>query len=47
MLFRRIKVHIEKENWFAVFVDFIIVVFGVFMGIQVANWHELQSFNDK
>jgi hypothetical protein len=30
-----------------VFVDFIIVVFGVFMGIQVANWNEAQAFNDK
>jgi len=40
MLFRRIKSHIEKENWFAVFVDFCIVVVGVFIGIQVANWNE-------
>lgn len=47
MLFRRIKAHILKENWFAVFVDFVIVVFGVFIGIQVANWNEAQTFNDK
>ncbi|GAA0852362.1 hypothetical protein [Aliiglaciecola litoralis] len=47
MIFRRIKVHIQKENWFAVFIDFIIVVFGVFIGIQVANWNESQTFNDK
>lgn len=40
MLLRRIKAHIEKENWFAVFVDFLIVVAGVFIGIQVANWNE-------
>ena len=39
MLFRRIKAHIEKENWFAVFIDFLIVVVGVFIGIQVANWN--------
>lgn len=39
MLFRRIKSHIEKENWFAVFIDFCIVVIGVFIGIQVANWN--------
>jgi hypothetical protein len=42
MIFRRIKAHIEKENWFAVFIDFLIVVVGVFMGIQVANWNEEQ-----
>lgn len=39
MIFRRIKSHIEKENWFAVFIDFAIVVVGVFIGIQVANWN--------
>lgn len=39
MLFRRVKAHIEKENWFAVFIDFLIVVVGVFIGIQVANWN--------
>ena len=39
MIFRRIKAHIEKENWFAVGIDFVIVVIGVFIGIQVANWN--------
>jgi len=40
MLLRRLKAHIEKENWFAVFLDFCIVVIGVFIGLQVANWNE-------
>jgi hypothetical protein len=40
MIFRRIKAHIAKEDWFAVFIDFIIVVFGVFMGFQVQAWNE-------
>ena len=43
MIFRRIKAHIEKENWFAVFIDFLIVVTGVFIGIQVANWNAALS----
>ena len=43
MIFRRIKAHIEKENWFAVGIDFCIVVIGVFIGIQVANWNEAQQ----
>ena len=43
MIFRRIKAHIEKENWFAVFVDFVIVVVGVFIGIQVANWNDSRA----
>ena len=40
MIFRRVKAHIENENWFAVFVDFLIVVFGLFIGLQVNNWNE-------
>lgn len=40
MIFRRLKAHVEKENWFAVFIDFAIVVVGVFIGLQVANWNE-------
>ena len=43
MIFRRIKAHVEKENWFAVGIDFFIVVIGVFIGIQVANWNEGQN----
>ncbi|MCW8870649.1 MAG: DUF6090 family protein [Proteobacteria bacterium] len=40
MLLRRISKHVSNQNWFAVFLDFIIVVVGVFIGIQVANWNE-------
>jgi hypothetical protein len=40
MIFRRIKAQMAKEDWFAVFIDFIIVVFGVFMGFQVTSWNE-------
>jgi len=43
MLLRRITKHVTDQNWFAVFIDFIIVVVGVFIGIQVANWNETQS----
>ncbi len=40
MLLRRITQHVKDQNWFAVFIDFLIVVVGVFIGIQVANWNE-------
>ena len=39
MLLRRITKHVTDQNWFAVFIDFLIVVTGVFIGIQVANWN--------
>lgn len=43
MILRRLKAHVEKENWFAVAIDFLIVVTGVFIGIQVSNWNEVQA----
>ena len=45
MLLRRIIEHVKTENWFAIGIDFVIVVIGVFIGIQVANWNETR--NDK
>src|SRR5210317_792636 len=43
MLLRRIKHHVVSENWFAVFVDFVIVVVGVYVGIEVSNWNEARQ----
>ncbi len=43
MLLRRMTQHIKNQNWFAVGLDFVIVVVGVFIGIQVANWNEART----
>lgn len=43
MLLRRITQHVKAQNWFAVGLDFVIVVVGVFIGIQVANWNAARS----
>jgi hypothetical protein len=43
MLLRRITEHIRTQNWFAVGLDFLIVVSGVFIGIQVANWNDARK----
>lgn len=40
MILRRITEHVKDQNWFAVLLDFVIVVFGVFMGFQVNNWNQ-------
>lgn len=45
MLLRRITKHVKEQNWFAVGIDFAIVVVGVFMGIQLGNWNE-QRINE-
>ncbi|MDT8449183.1 MAG: hypothetical protein RQ847_03320 [Wenzhouxiangellaceae bacterium] len=39
MLLRRITEHVKAQNWTAVGLDFVIVVVGVFIGIQVSNWN--------
>lgn len=44
MLLRRITEHIKGQNWAAIGIDFVIVVVGVFIGIQVSNWNERLSF---
>lgn len=43
MILRRLRTHVEAENWLAVAIDFVIVVIGVFIGIQVANWNEARK----
>lgn len=35
----RVAEHIRTQNWTAIGIDFLIVVLGVFVGIQVANWN--------
>lgn len=43
MILRSLTRHVRDQNWFAVFLDFLIVVVGVFIGIQVANWNEARA----
>ena len=43
MILRSVTKHVRDQNWFAVGIDFLIVVVGVFIGIQVANWNEAQT----
>lgn len=33
MILRRLTKHVKDQNWFAVALDFLIVVVGVFIGI--------------
>ncbi|WP_299083532.1 hypothetical protein [uncultured Paraglaciecola sp.] len=47
MILRSVTKHVKDQNWFAVFLDFFIVVVGVFIGLQVANWNEARQNLDK
>jgi hypothetical protein len=43
MILRRILESVSSQNWFAVAVEFVIVVVGVFMGLQVQDWNEARK----
>ena len=43
MLLRRMMEHVKNQNWTAVALDFFIVVFGVFIGIEASNWNASQA----
>lgn len=40
MLLRRFSSHVRAENWFAVFLDLIVIVVGLFIGLQIDTWWE-------
>jgi hypothetical protein len=42
MILRRLSQHIKDQNWFAVVLDFVIVVAGILIAFQITNWSELQ-----
>ncbi len=40
MILRRFMQHIKEQNWFAVGLDVIVVIVGIFLGLQVQEWNE-------
>ncbi|MGE5318690.1 MAG: hypothetical protein ACM3KD_00785 [Hyphomicrobiaceae bacterium] len=42
MILRRITEHVRDQNWFAVGIDLVIVVVGVFIGLEVQQWADVQ-----
>ncbi len=43
MLLRRITQHVRNQNWFAVFIDFLIVVIGILIAFQITEWNEARA----
>ena len=39
MILRRLSQSLKEQNWTAIWIEFILLVLGVFLGIQVANWN--------
>lgn len=39
MILRRLAQSLKEQNWTAIAVEFVLLVLGVFLGIQVSNWN--------
>jgi hypothetical protein len=39
MILRRFSQALKDQNWAAIAIEFVLLVLGVFLGIQVANWN--------
>ena len=39
MILRRLSQSLKDQNWTAICIEFVLLVAGVFLGIQVANWN--------
>ena len=50
MILRRLSQSLKTQNWTAIWIEFVLLVAGVFLGIQVANWNEARggqrAYND-
>jgi hypothetical protein len=40
MIMRRFAEALQAQNWISIWIEFVLLVAGVFLGIQVANWNE-------
>lgn len=39
MILRRLSQSLKEQNWTAIVIEFVLLVSGVFLGIQVSNWN--------
>ena len=47
MILRRLSQSLKEQNWMAICIEFVLLVVGVFLGIQVANWNAERETNRK
>ena len=45
MVFRRFAANLRRQDWTAVIVELVVVVVGVFIGLQASNWNEDRQTN--
>lgn len=47
MIIKRISVGIKNQDWFVVTIEIMIVVAGIFIGLQVDDWNNERKFQQK
>lgn len=43
MILRRFMKHVTDQNWFAVGLDVLVVITGIFVGLQVTDWNQARK----
>lgn len=43
MILRRLAQNLKEQNWTAIGIEFVLLVLGVFFGIQAANWNQQRA----
>lgn len=44
---RSLAAHVRQQNWTAVTIEILIVIVGVFIGLQVSNWNDTRKENER
>ena len=47
MILRRLTQSLKDQNWTAIAIEFVLLVLGVFLGIQVGNWNQQREQRSK
>lgn len=43
MILRQLSQSLKEQNWTAIWIEFVLLVAGVFLGIQVSNWNQQRT----
>jgi len=46
-MLRHVISHLRRQDWAAVVIELVVVVVGVFIGVQASNWNENRETNQK
>ena len=46
-MLRRIAANFRRQDWTAVAIELVVVVLGVFIGVQASNWNEQRETDQK